>query len=368
MARDALFWLILCALAPAPAAFAGDGRPAPSDAAPQQTGFELANLLLLGELPGMATAAQILPAVPRSGASESSAPDPTGGEVVVVDVHWRSPSATRPADGGAPRREPGATVLRGGRERVSATSLPIDLHELRYAKLELRLNGRGLEADSELELLFAIGDGPWRGWHTIAAPATLPTLAIVALPPESLQDEVRIRVNVSALDVGDAWEISGARIVAARYALTLLATPAATVPLQIRPRDTAGVDDGLTPTARYYGSPTSLTVVAPQRTARHVFDRWIVDGRPQTDGELAVAPNIAGDTVLLAEYQRLGDMNDDGVLDQFDVDAFVQALVDAELFSAQYSGVDRVSRGDMNGDGVLDDLDIESFVDLLFEP
>jgi hypothetical protein len=69
--------------------------------------------------------------------------------------------------------------------------------------------------------------------------------------------------------------------------------------------------------------------------------------------------------VLLAQYVLLGDVNGDDLLDKYDVDLFVAALVDPVGYAAAYPELDRIQRCDINGDGVVDALDLESFVDLL---
>ncbi len=108
-----------------------------------------------------------------------------------------------------------------------------------------------------------------------------------------------------------------------------------------------------------------LTVVAPRRTARYVFERWVVNGQPLTPSGNVLRHEIIGTDVLVAEYALLGDMNDDGVLDKYDVDVFLLALVDPDAYRQHYPQLDRLRRGDINGDGQLDVLDVEPFVDLV---
>ena len=110
-----------------------------------------------------------------------------------------------------------------------------------------------------------------------------------------------------------------------------------------------------------------LQLIVPERTPHWVFETWVVDGTTfYTPGPI-LELRITGDTVILAEYALLGDMNADGRLDKFDVDAFVTALIDPEGYALQFPGVQRVQRGDVNGDGLLDALDVEQFVDLMVE-
>ena len=61
----------------------------------------------------------------------------------------------------------------------------------------------------------------------------------------------------------------------------------------------------------------------------------------------------------------LGDANDDGVLSNLDIAAFVLALTNPVAYQAMYPDVDTDIVLDMNGDGVFDNLDIADFVDAL---
>ena len=58
---------------------------------------------------------------------------------------------------------------------------------------------------------------------------------------------------------------------------------------------------------------------------------------------------------------RFGDMNCDGVVNNFDIDAFVLALTNPVLYQTMYPDCD-IMNGDMNGDGVLNNFDIDPFV------
>ncbi len=61
----------------------------------------------------------------------------------------------------------------------------------------------------------------------------------------------------------------------------------------------------------------------------------------------------------------LGDLNNDGVLDAFDVAPFEMALADRPAYLAAYPGVDPDLVGDINGDGALDAFDVAAFEALL---
>lgn len=58
---------------------------------------------------------------------------------------------------------------------------------------------------------------------------------------------------------------------------------------------------------------------------------------------------------------RRGDANCDGLVDSFDVDAFVLALSDREAWEASH-GCDYFCVNDVNGDGSVDSFDVDAFV------
>lgn len=108
-----------------------------------------------------------------------------------------------------------------------------------------------------------------------------------------------------------------------------------------------------------------LALLAPPRTERLVFAGWVVNGQALQSGENLLEYRVTGDDVLLAEYVLLGDMNGDGALDKFDVDEFLVALINPEVYAERHPDLNRVRRGDINGDGSFDRRDVEDFVDLL---
>ena len=59
-----------------------------------------------------------------------------------------------------------------------------------------------------------------------------------------------------------------------------------------------------------------------------------------------------------------GDMNCDGVVSNFDIDPFVDALTDPELYEQEHPDCNRMN-ADVNGDGTVDNFDIDPFVDLI---
>lgn len=59
-----------------------------------------------------------------------------------------------------------------------------------------------------------------------------------------------------------------------------------------------------------------------------------------------------------------GDLNCDGVINNFDIDPFVLALTDPAAYAASNPGCD-IMNGDINGDGSVNNFDIDAFVALL---
>ena len=64
------------------------------------------------------------------------------------------------------------------------------------------------------------------------------------------------------------------------------------------------------------------------------------------------------------EAYLVGDLNCDGVVNFFDIDAFVLAITDPAGYAADYPDCDLLA-GDCNGDGVVNFFDIDCFVELV---
>lgn len=62
-----------------------------------------------------------------------------------------------------------------------------------------------------------------------------------------------------------------------------------------------------------------------------------------------------------------GDLNCDGVLNNFDIDAFIMALSDAAQYQATYPNCN-IMNADINHDGLVNNFDIDPFVELLAGP
>lgn len=59
-----------------------------------------------------------------------------------------------------------------------------------------------------------------------------------------------------------------------------------------------------------------------------------------------------------------GDLNCDGVLDFFDIDPFVMAVLDPVAYAALHPDCD-ITQADVNNDGGVDFFDVDPFVELL---
>ncbi|MGE0480860.1 MAG: hypothetical protein AB7Q17_10360 [Phycisphaerae bacterium] len=67
---------------------------------------------------------------------------------------------------------------------------------------------------------------------------------------------------------------------------------------------------------------------------------------------------------LAAPATAPGDLNCDGVVNNFDIDPFVLALTDAAAYRASHPDCE-ITNADANGDGALNNFDIDAFVALL---
>lgn len=115
-------------------------------------------------------------------------------------------------------------------------------------------------------------------------------------------------------------------------------------------------------------------------------DYHLLDDSPCIDTGDPATPLLAGETDCDAEKRvwdgdangtpvvdmgvdelgsfRFGDLNCDGQVNGFDIDAFVLALEDPTVYDATYPSCD-AELADANGDGSVNGFDIDSFVILL---
>lgn len=85
--------------------------------------------------------------------------------------------------------------------------------------------------------------------------------------------------------------------------------------------------------------------------------------------EITVADHNSGRWIMISEVEifggpMLGDLNCDGVINNFDIDPFVLSLTDPAGYAAQYPDCN-ITLADINGDGAVNNFDIDPFVALL---
>ena len=83
----------------------------------------------------------------------------------------------------------------------------------------------------------------------------------------------------------------------------------------------------------------------------------------------AVLSSWATERIVPMQYLTIqaaiaGDLNCDGLVNNFDIDAFVLALTDPAAYAQQFPDCD-ATNADANGDGVVNNFDIDAFVELL---
>lgn len=97
-------------------------------------------------------------------------------------------------------------------------------------------------------------------------------------------------------------------------------------------------------------------------------DHWNLVPHLNDRGEAAWSSGNFPDTHirLLLRYPD-GDLNCDAAVDAFDVEPFIDALLDPERYEVRHPNCDRML-GDVNGDGAVDAMDIEPFIQRLLQP
>ncbi|MBU0638959.1 MAG: carboxypeptidase regulatory-like domain-containing protein [Planctomycetes bacterium] len=97
----------------------------------------------------------------------------------------------------------------------------------------------------------------------------------------------------------------------------------------------------------------------------------VVDGVPGAEPPITIIVDMAHETEIQAleflaecsEYE-LGDLNCDGAVNGFDIDAFVLALQGPDFYDPVYPDCD-INLADINQDGSVNGFDIDPFIDLL---
>lgn len=121
--------------------------------------------------------------------------------------------------------------------------------------------------------------------------------------------------------------------------------PTSVTPIQtaeLLPGDSAQVDVSIT-----------IPVDAADADTARVSARRDADGATRTFALIVTTRNA-----------DCGDLNCDGVTNNFDIDAFVLALTDPEAYAQAYPLCD-IQNGDLNGDDAVNNFDIDPFVALI---
>ena len=111
--------------------------------------------------------------------------------------------------------------------------------------------------------------------------------------------------------------------------------------------------------------PIGITALLMQGNG-NVSNQWLpgLGGGYSNLGQTPDMTRIPGEQYALVSLYPLGDLNCDGVLDNFDIDAFVLALTDPPGYSAAYPACNSLL-ADCNRDGSASNFDIDVFIDLL---
>jgi len=117
------------------------------------------------------------------------------------------------------------------------------------------------------------------------------------------------------------------------------------------------------------GAPNTKDTVENVFIKNPAAGKWVVEVRGDeiTKDTHVETPELDADYALVIRGitpGMKGDLNCDGVVNNFDIDPFVLALTDPAGYKAKYPNCD-IMNGDCNGDGVVDNFDIDPFVKLL---
>lgn len=94
---------------------------------------------------------------------------------------------------------------------------------------------------------------------------------------------------------------------------------------------------------------------------------WFIASLRNAAGQdLGSVPNFGtgGNALIRVQLGLIGDMNCDGAVNNFDIDPFVQALIDPAGYAIAFPNCDP-SNGDINQDNAFNNFDIDPFVALI---
>ncbi len=247
---------------------------------------------------------------------------------------------------------------------------PINLEQLGPVKVGVIATPLGSKTAAPLVIEYLSSGGDWRELRRAPSGPALPPggLYLDTLPADGLHRLARVRFRVEPGAEAEGWNLREVAIVPARLSLTVACRLEGAIEIGLTPADLLGRTGGSGALMRFFEEPAVVTLSAPVRTARQVFEHWEIGGKVYPAGQNVVTRTVDRDLAVLAEYVRLGDLNGDGLVDRYDLDAFVLATVNPQGYAERYPELDRLRRGDMNGDGMIDELDIEPFVERLLSP
>lgn len=103
-----------------------------------------------------------------------------------------------------------------------------------------------------------------------------------------------------------------------------------------------------------------------------MYNFWFTANRPPRNAAVTLGLFKPGTPESVSAVTQIpgwlkGDMNCDGAVNNFDIDPFVQALLDAPAYIAAFPQCD-INNGDVNGVDGLNNFDIDAFVTLVIGP
>jgi hypothetical protein len=115
-------------------------------------------------------------------------------------------------------------------------------------------------------------------------------------------------------------------------------------------------------------TPSDIEETLKASLARVDEYAWLYTERPRWWTFAGVPNNLSPAYIAAVRNATAGDMNDDGVLSNFDIGAFELALTNPAAYVATYPDMidgKRIYRGDINTDGAFNNFDIAPFEILL---
>lgn len=267
--------------------------------------------------------------------------------------------------------EPGLRLEAAGQPPPRVAELctaPINLEQVGPVKVGVIATPISSKTAAPLAIEYLSSGGDWRELRRAHPGPALPPggLYLDTLPVDGQHRLARVRFRVVPGADTAGWSLREVAIVPARYSLRVACRSEGGI--GVTPPDLLGRTGGSSALMRFFEGPVTVTLFATARTSRQIFERWEIGGRAYPAGQNVVTHLVDCDLAVLAEYALLGDLNGDGVVDRYDLDAFVLATVNPKGYAERYPEIDRLRRGDMNGDGLIDELDIEPFVERLLSP